>query len=81
MVNAAFNHRARLKFDADSFTTGGIQYLPDDSGGKEQNYQNVHVNNRLYDIQQDVAQCTETVTANDLLNFARQTATGMVKCI
>ncbi|XP_076665883.1 tyrosine-protein kinase receptor torso-like [Andrena cerasifolii] len=78
MVNVAFNHRARLKFDADSFITGGIQYLPDDSGGKEQNYQNVHViNNCLYDIQQDLAHCTETVTANDLLNFARQTATGM----
>ncbi|XP_034177742.2 tyrosine-protein kinase receptor torso-like isoform X1 [Osmia lignaria lignaria] len=72
MVSVAFNHKARFKFDGDSFS------ISKNSGGKEHNYQNVHlITNRLYDVQQDIAQYTETVTANGLLNFARQIATGM----
>ncbi|XP_076235050.1 uncharacterized protein LOC143179621 [Calliopsis andreniformis] len=88
MVSVAFN-KARLTNNADSFTDSGIGYLSNNSGiyylfihrsysGKEQNYQNMNViTNRLYEIQQDLAQYTDTITANDLLNFTRQIATGM----
>ncbi|XP_077265427.1 tyrosine-protein kinase receptor torso-like isoform X3 [Temnothorax americanus] len=42
------------------------------------NYKNTRtIANRLYDIQQDVIKYTENVTSADLLNFARQVATGM----
>ncbi|XP_043255159.1 tyrosine-protein kinase receptor torso-like [Colletes gigas] len=68
MVNVAINHRERFKRDADSFIIGG----------KERNNQSINViANRLYDVQEDVAECTETVTANDLLNFTRQITIGM----
>ncbi|KYQ58830.1 Fibroblast growth factor receptor 3 [Trachymyrmex zeteki] len=41
-------------------------------------YQNTHtIANRLYDIQRDVTRYVENVTSADLLNFARQVATGM----
>ncbi|XP_012285404.1 tyrosine-protein kinase receptor torso isoform X1 [Orussus abietinus] len=35
------------------------------------------ISNRLYDIEHDVLSSIESVTASDLLNFARQVATGM----
>ncbi|XP_066599165.1 tyrosine-protein kinase receptor torso-like isoform X2 [Prorops nasuta] len=35
------------------------------------------VNNKLYDLQEDIKHSTENITAADLLNFARQVATGM----
>ncbi|XP_011067283.1 PREDICTED: tyrosine-protein kinase receptor torso [Acromyrmex echinatior] len=42
------------------------------------NYQNTHtIANRLYDIQRDVTKYIENITSADLLNFARQVATGM----
>ncbi|XP_076637189.1 tyrosine-protein kinase receptor torso-like [Colletes latitarsis] len=75
MVNVAINHRERFKRDADSFTIGNSEHY---TNGKERNNQNINViANRLYDIQEDVAQCTETVTVNDLLNFTRQITIGM----
>ncbi|XP_017793592.1 PREDICTED: tyrosine-protein kinase receptor torso-like [Habropoda laboriosa] len=77
-VSIAFNRRARFKLDAVSFTANGIECISNNSGGKERNYQNINIiANRCYDIQQDIAQYTEIVTANDLLNFARQITTGM----
>ncbi|CAK9807810.1 Tyrosine-protein kinase receptor torso [Anthophora plagiata] len=77
-VKVTFNHRARFKLDAVSFTTNSIGSLSNNSGGKERNYQNIHViANHCYDIQEDIAQYTEIITATDLLNFSRQIATGM----
>ncbi|XP_053984066.1 tyrosine-protein kinase receptor torso-like isoform X2 [Hylaeus volcanicus] len=73
---AAFNQRERLKNHEDPFSNE-LDSL-NRSGGNDGNYQNIcEISNRLYDIQQDIGQCTETVTVNDLLNFARQIATGM----
>nr|XP_012144959.1 PREDICTED: tyrosine-protein kinase receptor torso-like isoform X3 [Megachile rotundata] len=78
MVSVAFKHKAQFKLDEDLLSINGIKYDPNTCGGKNHNYQNVQtITNHLYDIQQDLAQYTETVTANDLLNFARQIATGM----
>ncbi|XP_015439747.1 PREDICTED: tyrosine-protein kinase receptor torso-like [Dufourea novaeangliae] len=78
MVCVAFNYRARLKCGEDSLTDNGTEYRTNNSDGKQQNDQNIRgIANRLYDIQQDVEQLTETVTASDLLNFARQITTGM----
>ncbi|XP_012061628.1 PREDICTED: fibroblast growth factor receptor 3 [Atta cephalotes] len=42
------------------------------------NYKKTHtIANRLYDIQRDVTKYIENITSADLLNFARQVATGM----
>ncbi|XP_076226455.1 tyrosine-protein kinase receptor torso-like isoform X3 [Nomia melanderi] len=78
MIGIAFTHGEPFGRDVNSFTDSGIDHSSNNSAGNGPNYQNVNVIvNRLYDIQQDVARCTETVSALDLLNFARQIVTGM----
>ncbi|XP_017758220.1 PREDICTED: tyrosine-protein kinase receptor ver-3-like [Eufriesea mexicana] len=77
MVSVAFNHKTRLKLNVND--ANSIKYISKNAGGKHHNYENIQqmIENHLYDIEQDISQSTEFVTANDLLNFARQIATGM----
>ncbi|EZA58397.1 Fibroblast growth factor receptor [Ooceraea biroi] len=74
LVNAVFERRTRVMFDPGSFAGVGRNEGESESYGK-----NAHIiANRLYDIQQEVIKYTcENVTSADLLNFARQVATGM----
>ncbi|XP_025266682.1 tyrosine-protein kinase receptor torso isoform X1 [Camponotus floridanus] len=73
LVNAVFERRTHLKFEPLSFANKGRYQGKSESfceGART-------ITNRLYDIQQDVIKYTENVTSADLLNFARQVATGM----
>ncbi|CAL1681905.1 unnamed protein product [Lasius platythorax] len=73
LVNAVFERRTHLKFEPLSFANKDIH-----QGKSESFCKNTRtITNRLYDIQQDVIKYTENVTSADLLNFARQVATGM----
>ncbi|XP_039307291.1 tyrosine-protein kinase receptor torso [Solenopsis invicta] len=75
LVNAVFECRIHLKSNMVSFANKNVDH---------EKYVSIYKNtyahtiaNRLYDIQQDVIKCTENVSPADLLNFARQVATGM----
>ncbi|XP_032676014.1 uncharacterized protein LOC116846385 [Odontomachus brunneus] len=73
LVNAVFERRTRLQFVPMTFVNKGT-----DQGKSDPYCKKVRtIVNRLYDIQQDVIKYTENVTCADLLNFARQVATGM----
>ncbi|XP_072764548.1 tyrosine-protein kinase receptor torso-like [Anoplolepis gracilipes] len=73
LVNAVFERRTHLKFEPLSFANKGTH-----QGKSESFCENTRtITNRLYDIQQDVIKYTENITSADLLNFARQVATGM----
>ncbi|XP_050456394.1 tyrosine-protein kinase receptor torso-like isoform X1 [Cataglyphis hispanica] len=73
LVNAVFEHRTHLKFEPLSLANKGTHQ------GKNGFFcENTRtITNHLYDIQQDVIKYTENITSADLLNFARQVATGM----
>ncbi|KAG7200074.1 hypothetical protein KM043_000521 [Ampulex compressa] len=78
MVNAMLDHRARYSFGAKPFGENDAKRFSNIVGREEPSYQNDRtICNRLYDIQRDAMQSAESVTAADLLNFARQVATGM----
>ncbi|XP_071560854.1 tyrosine-protein kinase receptor torso-like isoform X2 [Temnothorax nylanderi] len=73
LVNAVFECRTHLKSNTVSVANENT-----DQEKCVSNYKNTRtIANRLYDIQQDVIKYTENVTSADLLNFARQVATGM----
>lgn len=73
IVNAVFECRTHLK--------SNIVFYANKNTDQEKcvsNYKNPRtIANRLYDIQQDMTKYVEDVTSADLLNFARQIATGM----
>ncbi|XP_011861811.1 PREDICTED: tyrosine-protein kinase receptor torso [Vollenhovia emeryi] len=74
LVNAVFECRTHLK--------SNVATVAKHNTDQEQCVSNYKINtrtiaNRLYDIQQDVIRYTENITSADLLNFARQVATGM----
>ncbi|XP_029169749.1 tyrosine-protein kinase receptor torso-like [Nylanderia fulva] len=73
IVNAVFERRTHMKFEPLSFANRDIH-----QGKCESFCENTRtITNRLYDIQQDVIKYAENITSADLLNFARQVATGM----
>lgn len=73
LMNAVFESRTHLKFIPASFVERNVL-----QGNNTSYCKNMRtIANRLYDIQQDVIKYTENVTSADLLNFARQVATGM----
>ncbi|KYM80805.1 Fibroblast growth factor receptor 3 [Atta colombica] len=72
IVNAVFECRTHLKSNVASFANNT------DQKRCICNYKKTHtIANRLYDIQRDVTKYIENITSADLLNFARQVATGM----
>ncbi|KAL6428664.1 hypothetical protein ACFW04_007932 [Cataglyphis niger] len=73
LVNAIFERRTHLKFEPLSLANKGTHQGK--SGFFCENTRTI--TNHLYDIQQDVIKYTENITSADLLNFARQVATGM----
>ncbi|XP_020294315.1 tyrosine-protein kinase receptor torso-like isoform X2 [Pseudomyrmex gracilis] len=75
LVNTVSQHRIRLKYDPISFANKNKRQDFKQNGSYHNNTRTIA--NRLYDIQQDVIKYTENVTSADLLNFARQVATGM----
>ncbi|XP_024889335.1 tyrosine-protein kinase receptor torso-like isoform X2 [Temnothorax curvispinosus] len=75
LVNAVFECRTHLKSNTISVANENTER---DQEKCVSNYKNTRtIANCLYDIQQDVIKYTENVTSADLLNFARQVATGM----
>ncbi|XP_071646959.1 tyrosine-protein kinase receptor torso-like isoform X1 [Temnothorax longispinosus] len=75
LVNAVFECRTHLKSNTVSVANENTER---DQEKCVSNYKNTRtIANCLYDIQQDVIKYTENVTSADLLNFARQVATGM----
>ncbi|XP_018404587.1 PREDICTED: tyrosine-protein kinase receptor torso-like [Cyphomyrmex costatus] len=73
IVNAVFECRTHLESNVASFANKNT------ARGKNSQFENIThtIANRLYDIQQDVTKYIDNVTSADLLNFARQVATGM----
>ncbi|KAL0100085.1 hypothetical protein PUN28_019506 [Cardiocondyla obscurior] len=75
LVNAVFECRTHLKLNMVSVATQIDRTKQEKSVLNHKN--TCMIANRLYDIQQDVIKYTENITSADLLNFARQVATGM----
>ncbi|XP_028046061.2 tyrosine-protein kinase receptor torso [Monomorium pharaonis] len=78
LMNAVFECRNHLKSNIVKYNTMSFDNKNINHEKYVSNYKNAYrIANHLYDIQQDVMKYTENVTSADLLNFARQVATGM----